>query len=103
ELAIEQAVATHDQTGDQPSERDLRGIGFQREHALAKKSSAEPDAVETANQFVILPGFHRMRMARFVQASVALLDFVIDPGLVTIGTMVDDLGEGLVAGDGEGA
>ena len=45
ELAVEQPIAGPAQSGDQPGERDLAGIGGMAEHALAAKYPIEGHAI----------------------------------------------------------
>ena len=44
-----------------------------------------------------------MGVAETMEQVVALLDLAVDPGLLTLGAIVDDGGEDLVVSDGEGA
>ena len=103
ELAVEQLEAAGLQPGDQPCQRYLGGIGAVREHAFAEESRAELHPIETADQFAVRPALDRMGMAEPVQLEIALLDLVIDPGLLAGGTLQHNLSECLVPGDGEGA
>src|SRR4051812_773407 len=89
--------------GDQPSERDLRGVGHAAEHRLAKEGAAEADPVEPADQLTALPAFDRVGVARRVKTKRGPLDLGIDPGLLTLRAGADDVGESLVAGDGKAA
>jgi hypothetical protein len=103
ELAIEQSVTADIEPGDQPCQRDLRSIGLQREHALPKKGRTQPNAVQSTDQSIALPGLNRMRVPGFVERDVALFDLRVDPRFVAIGAMAHDIRESLVAGDPEHA
>ena len=43
-------------------------------HALAEEGAAEADAVEPADQFVILPDLDAVAMAEFVQPDIEIAD-----------------------------
>ena len=66
----------------QPRQRDLAGIGGAAEHAFAAEGTADLDAVEPADQRVILPAFYAVRAALAVQRDEARLDRAVDPGLL---------------------
>ena len=57
ELAIEQGEAANLQARDERGERDLRRVGGAAEHRFAEEGAAEFDAVNAADQFLILPAF----------------------------------------------
>jgi len=105
ELAIEQGEAPGPQPRDKMRERDLRGVAFAAEHALAEKSPAKSDAIEAADQPAFVPGLDRMSMSAPVQIGIGDLDRRIDPGIGAIGgaggAFGYDLGESLVGGDRE--
>jgi len=50
------------------------------EHALAKKHPAHPDAVQSSNQFSVLPRFRAVRITGLMQPDISLPDFIGDPG-----------------------
>src|SRR2546429_8126709 len=75
-------------------------------HALAEEGAAKADAVESADQVVIVPDLDAMGMSEFVQPDVEVADALVDPGVVAAGlrcgTAGDDSLESGVDGDGEG-
>ncbi len=98
ELAVEQPETTDQQARHQPGERHLRGIGAEREHALAEKGAAEADAVQAAHQLALFADFDRMGVAILVKPDVAGLDLGIDPGVGSAGAQMKNLRESPVAG-----
>ena len=54
-LRVEQFKAAGDQPRHQMHQRDLRGVAGAVKHALAEEGAAEADAVESADQIVVLP------------------------------------------------
>jgi len=88
---------------DEPCQRDLGGVRRFAEHGFAEEGAAEPDAVEPADEFIPLPAFNRMGVPCRMKAERRALDLGVDPGLVPLGAGVDDLGEGPIAGNGEGS
>ncbi len=75
-------------------------------HALAEEGAAEADAVEPADEVVIVPDLHAMGMSEFVQPDVEIADALVDPGVLAArlrcGAAGDDSFESGVDGDGEG-
>ena len=98
ELAIEQGEAAGFEPRHQPGERDLRGIGAQREHAFPEKGTAERDAVKAADEIAVLPAFHRMGVAEPMKRAVTFLDLGIDPGFLPLGAMADNVTKGAIRG-----
>src|SRR5205823_6930875 len=92
-LRVEQGKPTLAQTLDQRPERDLRRPGDTMKHRFSKKRAADRDAVEAAHEFVSRPGFDRVSETKFVQASVALDDLFVDPGVGARGAASDHIDE----------
>jgi hypothetical protein len=67
ELAVEQPVPAHLHPRHQPGQRHLRGIGAEREHALAEEGAAELHSIKAADQFLLMPAFDRVSVAEPVQ------------------------------------
>ena len=105
ELAVEQAEPAHPEPRDEISERDLGGVAGAAEHALAEEGRAEPDAVEAADQAVVLPALDRMGVAAIVELGIGGLDLGVDPGVGPVrggrGAGRNGGGEGAVGGDRE--
>jgi hypothetical protein len=89
------------QPGNQPGQRDLRGIGGAAKHGFAKEGPAEANTIEAADELALPPAFDRMGMAGGVEAERRAFDLIIDPRLLALRAAVDDLSEGPVAGDRE--
>src|SRR5690606_23750671 len=70
---------------DEMNQRDLGGVAFPVEHALAEERTAEPDTVEPADKLAVTPGFDGMAMPDLVQPAVELADPPVDPGSRTPG------------------
>ncbi len=84
-LGVEQHETAGDQPRHQMHQRHLRGVADAMEHALAEEGAAEADAVEPADQFVLLPDLDAVAMAEFVQAEIEIADALVDPGVVAAG------------------
>src|SRR3546814_21158057 len=82
ELAVEQPESADEQPRHQPGQRHLGRIGAQREHTLTEKGAAQPNAVKTADQFLVLPTFYRVGVAEAMEEVGALLDLAVDPSLL---------------------
>jgi len=81
ELAVEQHVAAQLQPGHQMGERDLGGVAFAAEHALAEEGPAQRDAIEPAHKLLPAPALQTMGSAELEQLAVELADGIIDPSL----------------------
>ena len=111
ELAIEQTKSPRLQTGHQPCQCHFGSVAATGKHAFAAKSTANGQAVETADKpvltgcFIDLPAFDAMRMAKLVELVERLLDLGIDPGFLAIrcfgGTNCYHIGKGAVGGHPE--
>ena len=82
---------------------DLGGIGLAREHAFAKEGAAQRNAIESADQPVVLPGLDTVSMADGKEVSIDLLDRAVDPGVGAIpglgGAGLDHLCKGSIDPD----
>ena len=105
-LRVEQFEAARDQPRHQMHQRHLRGVAGAMKHALAEERAAEADAVQAADQIVILPDLDAVAMPELVQPDIEIADALVDPGVVAAGlrrgTAGDHRLEGGVDGDGEG-
>ncbi len=63
-------------------ERDLRRVGGAAEHALTEEGAAQSDAVETADQHLVLPTFDAVGMAAPVKLQVQPADRRVYPGVL---------------------
>src|SRR4051812_43998246 len=81
ELGIQQLEPLPPQPCREINQRNFAGIGGGREHALAKKSATDSDAVDPADEFPLLPGFDAMRVTLFMQRGIERDDLVVDPCL----------------------
>src|ERR1700744_6392179 len=88
-------------------QRDLARIGLAAEHALAKKSRAQPDAIKPSHQRITPPAFDGMGPPTRMQGGVEVQYLVIDPALLASwrrpGTGPHHIGESVVGGDDEAA
>src|SRR5256885_16904924 len=84
-LRVEQRKFPRAQMLHQSDQRDLRGIGYAMKHRFAKEGAADGNSVKSASEFVVAPGFNRVRMSELVQAFEAFDDLVIDPGVFPFG------------------
>ncbi len=103
ELAVQQTVAAGFQPGDEPSERDLRRVGFPAEHAFPEEGAAELHTVQAADQIFAAPHLDRMGVAEAVKGEDGALYVRVDPGFRPVGAGADNLRESLVEGNREGA
>src|SRR5437868_13216444 len=103
ELAIEQAEIADLEPSDEPGERDLRGVPFAAEHALAEEGAAQLHAIDSADEVGAVPDLDRMGMARRVQSEHRPLDVGVDPRLLAVGTAGDHAREIPVVADLEPA
>ena len=61
-------------------ERELRGVRFQREHAVSDEASAAHETVQSAYQIVLfIPHFDALCVAHFVQLEPCLDEFRTEP------------------------
>src|SRR3546814_6108318 len=93
ELAVEQPESAYEQPRHQPGQRHLGRIGAQREHTLTEKGAAQPNAVKTAYQFLVLPTFYRVGVAEAMEEVVALLDLAVDPSILPLGAIIPGSGK----------
>ncbi len=89
---------------DEEEQRELRGVGPQVEHALAREGAARVHAVEAADQFLALPGLDAVRVAAPVEFAIAFDDFGRDPRPALVRALdgragADDALEGAVDGE----
>lgn len=82
--------------GNEPRERDLRGIRSAAEHRLAEESAAELHAIKAADKLFAEPAFDRMRVADCMQAQRRPLDDIVNPRFVAVGAGEHYLMERLV-------
>lgn len=61
-------------------EGDFAGVCFAGEHAFSGEEAAESDAVESAHEFAIAPGFNAVGQAKLVQPGVGHNEVFADPG-----------------------
>ena len=80
ELRVEQPVAAGLEPRHQMHERDLGSVARAMEHALAEERAAEADAVEAADQFVVLIDLDAVAMAEVVELAIERADARVDPG-----------------------
>jgi hypothetical protein len=97
ELAIEQRVAAHPHSRDQPRHCNLRCIGDARKHAFAKICPAHCKAIEPADQLSVAPAFHAVRQTHAVQFDEGVFNIVVDPRFLPVldafGATADDSGK----------
>src|SRR5262249_50005006 len=78
ELGVEQLEAAGLEPRHQVHERDLGGIARAVKHALAEEGAAERDAVEAADQRLVLVDLEAVAMPPLVQLAVELADALVD-------------------------
>ena len=75
-------------------------------HALAEEGAAQADAIEPADEVVILPDLDAVGVSEFVQPDIEIADALVDPGVVAARlrrrAAGDDRLERAVDGDREG-
>lgn len=74
------------------------------EHGFAGEESADGDAIKSADEFSFAPSFDGVSVSESMQIGVGEDEFLGDPAVFAVGamgTMADDLAEGLVEGDAE--
>jgi hypothetical protein len=80
-------------------QRDLAGVGADREHAFAKKRAANGNAIDAARQYIAVPCLDAMRVALPMQRGIKADDFIVDPCLgARVGAAADHAVEGAVKG-----
>ena len=84
-LGVEQFEAARDQPSHQMHQRHLGGVAGGVKHALAEEGAAEADAIQPANQLVIVPGLDAVGVANPVQPDIKIPDPLVDPGVVAAG------------------
>src|ERR1043166_3226907 len=62
------------------NERHLGGVACAMKHALAEKRPSKADAVQAANQLLVLIDLDRVAIATLVKLAVERADPLIDPG-----------------------
>ena len=106
ELRVKQLKAARIEPCHQMHQRHLAGVGHARKHALAEKCRADLHPVKPANQLAVLPAFHRVAMAHFVELGIEGADARVDPGRSCgfgfCGAGLDDLGKSRIDADFEG-
>src|SRR5258706_16235045 len=103
ELTVEQGEIADLKAGDEPGERDLRGVAGTAEHAFAEKGAAELHAVEAADKLAITAHLDRVGVTRLVQRQHGALELVIDPGFLAVRAGSDHRGKIAVVGKLEAA
>src|ERR1700741_4672801 len=105
ELAIEQGEPPDTEPRHEVRQRHLRRIALPAEHAFPEERTAQLDAVESADQPAVAPGFDRMGVAARVKLTAGMLDLRVDPGARALqsgfGAARDDAFERLIHGDKE--
>jgi len=96
-LAVDHDATQLTEITGEIDEGDLRGIGHQREHALAKECPAQVDAIESTHETVVLiPDLNTRGKTLAMEFGIGLDNLRTEPGtllLVTIlgrGTSADD-------------
>jgi len=79
-LAIDEWERPRAQDGDQVRQRDLRRIGFTREHRFAEEHLPDRDAVKASDKPPIVPRLDRMCIAALMQCRVSVDSLWRDPG-----------------------
>ena len=69
------------------------------EHGFAEEGGAEGDAVESAGEFAVAPGFDAVGELAAVEIGVGFDDGGGDPGRLAVGAALDDPVEAAVEGD----
>lgn len=104
ELGIEQDVAASSEVFDEFDEAGLGGVGLPAEHGLAEERAADADAVESADESAVLPGFDGVCVSASVELGVDADDGGGDPGVggvrAGLGAVFDDVAEGVIEGVG---
>ena len=105
-LAVDHDATQLTEITGEIDEGDLRGIGHQREHALAKECPAQVDAIESTHETVVLiPDLNTRGKTLAMEFGIGLDNLRTEPGtllLVTIlgrRTSADDTIEIFVDGD----
>ena len=97
--------AAGDQSRHQMHQRHFRGVAHDMKHAFAEEGAAEADAVEAADQIVVLPDLDAVAMTELMQPAIEFADALVDPGVVAAGlrrgAACDHRLEGGVDGDGK--
>ena len=79
ELTIQQDKTAKLQPCDQPSQCNLRCIGFARKHAFAKKCASKRQSVQPANQTVSGPAFDAVCPPLAMQAAKGFFNVGVNP------------------------
>jgi hypothetical protein len=80
ELRVEQAKAAISQPSSEIDKRDLAGVRFVREHALAEESASKRHSIEAPDQLAVSPALDGMAKPHFEEFGVKLADTFVDPG-----------------------
>ena len=104
-LRVEQFEPARDQPRHQMHQRHLGGVAGPMKHALPEERPAQADAIQSADQIVVLPDLDAVCVSEFMQPDVEIADPFVDPGILAPGlrrgTTGDDCLEGSVGGDRE--
>lgn len=104
-LAIDESEVACLQVANQVGQAYFGGVAHGGEHGFSEESLAKGNAVEAADQLVVVPGFDGMGVAVVVQGAVGGFHFSGDPGSGApviaggLGAGVDHLLEGGIDGD----
>ena len=105
-LAIDQAAVLGAQVRNPVCQGEFGSIVMPGKHRLPKEYLADPQTIQTADEFVIQPGFRRVCPAQTVQFAVGGDHFFTDPGAVlawawSLGTGTDHAREIAVVSEDE--
>src|ERR1700721_1128380 len=81
-LRVEQFESAGDQPRHQMHQRHLGSVAGAVKHALAEEGAPQADAIEPADQVVVLPDLDAVGVAYSVQAHIEVADTLVDPGVV---------------------
>ena len=84
-LAVDHDATQLTEITGEIDEGDLRGIGHQREHALAKECPAQIDAIESAHETsVLIPDLDTCGKALTMEFGIGLDDLGTEPGTLLL-------------------
>ena len=75
---------------EQVHESNLAGVTFAMKQALCREVAAQADAIQSAHQFTVQPGFNRSCHTHFVEPAIRVDELFGDPGFLAIRTGPDD-------------
>src|SRR3954451_23756280 len=78
-LGIQQFEPACDQPRHQMHQRHLGGVAGSVKHALAEKRTPETDAVEAADEIVVLPDLDAVSVSEFMQSNIEIANAFVDP------------------------